>query len=171
MVSRLSSNAIRIGITLLLSVSVSAHSSEDQIVEANPEKAYLVFDIVVTDKDKQPTWLAVNRERRSDHIPIGRSIVELNPGRYHFKHVDFGRDHRFSRGSFPFESGFELVLQASTIMLFGRLEVSESGITLGDSTSLLKESCGIAPLVFASFPMDRRDGEPPLIYACDEQSD
>jgi hypothetical protein len=62
--------------------------------------AYIIADVLKYPlESKQPTWLALMSGDRLIHIPVGKTIVAVQPGHYRIHHIDSQEDWKSGVGA------------------------------------------------------------------------
>jgi len=146
---------------LLFSVMVSQQAIADE--------AYVLIDAVVLDAEaKQPTWIGLRGKWKMIHVPAGKSVVEIKPGKYRLAHIDFHKNKNGTSGSLYFPKGLaSLKFHAApnTITYFGVVDIDRSaessgnkigiGIRMGKrrNKKIFEWVCDTRPELFSRFPV------------------
>jgi hypothetical protein len=150
----------RSGIALVLTLLSVASRSEDF--------GYVIIDAVkYPTKDRQPTWIAILRSRPSFqfvHVPVGKGIVRLEPGRHKIEHIDFGKSIGFGDATIHLAtSRYAFDVAVDSIQFFGLAEIRDSGfngdlsnkyrLAISSSLDVLRRACATDPLVMSKLPV------------------
>jgi hypothetical protein len=132
------------------------------------EFGYLLIDAVkYPTTEHQPTWIALRRHKPSYkfvHVPTGKGIVKLEPGRYSIEHIDFGNTIHSSHDTILLTSSsksFDVAVES--IQFFGLLEIRRSDnyrdhstkyrFDVSASSDALSRACANEPLVMSRLPV------------------
>lgn len=133
-------------------------------------EAYLLMDsTVIPTTSKQPTWIALERKGHLLHLPVGESIIPIEPGHYWVKHIDFEKIAHFGFGTVHWKSGpglFSFRVFPDSITHVGVLELmkgqrdqygTDYKPQLRFIPELLKRACQKNPDAFAKLPVKYLD--------------
>ena len=133
------------------------------------EQTYLLLDAVkIPQPAKQPTWIALRgfEPFRFIHVPVGESIVAIEPGKYRVHHFDeqnsvhsgIGTRHVRETERLSFE------VQPNVINFVGVIQIERLGTRrikaqIVPSDKLLAWACEKKPKVFETLPVSMPVGD------------
>ena len=130
------------------------------------DKAYIIIDAVrFPANSQQPTWIGLHRlgsGRRVIHVPVGRGIATVEPGRYEIAHIDFQQSSSSGAGTIGISASerksFDVTLDE--ILFVGLLEIDRKGVwgyqvrlTVTESQEILRSACHSEPEVMKRLPV------------------
>jgi hypothetical protein len=139
------------------------------------DEAYVLVDaLVVPSEATQPKWLALKGSSKFTHVPVGESIVAVEPGKYRLVHIDFQENTRSGLGTVSAPSGGETIrfeAVPNSITYVGIIELKQKSwdsntkryeLNLRSTGEIFEWACHNNPEVFSRFPV-RVAGEKNLV--------
>ena len=129
------------------------------------DKAYILIDAVRTPSTfQQPTWIGLHKHgsgRRVIHVPVGKGIAAVEPGRYKIAHIDFQKSSRSGAGTIdiPASESKSFDVSVDAILFVGLLEIDQKGtkdevrLASSGSQDMLRAACQSEPEVFKRLPV------------------
>lgn len=166
-------------LTVIVAITIGAFALNsfadlEQELKPRPDRAYLIFDLVLLGDEPQPTWLALRYRHKTIHLANHQSIVEIRPGEYVLSHIDFEDNIHSGKDTQHFRANSRLFIDPGKIYYLGRITLSkvrkdQYDVSYSINEELVAAACKAAPAVFDTVPVSTFDRLPDRMVSCTKQ--
>jgi len=140
-------------------------------LSVEPDMAYLIIKATAINKDKQPSWICLERRRKCTHVSANEGLVAIKPGKYRLHHIDFGRVELLELGSQTFDTPMKFKFKPGNIYFIGDIqfknkEFQRDDIELNQDPDLVIKACAISPNIFERYPVNNMSGSKKTRFSC-----